>query len=385
MDFDLSEEQLMVRQMARDFAEKEIIPTARQLDREERFPWEILKKMAPLGFLGAGTSPKYGGMGLDWVSYCLLTEEVGRASFALRSIISAHMSLTAQTIEQWGTPEQKQKYLPPMCRGEMLGCFATTEPNIGSDVANIETAAVKDGSHWVLNGTKMFISNGGVAGVALVFAQTDKSKGYRGLTAFLVDKGTPGFTARDIHGKLGLRASNTAELVLEDCRVPQEAVLGNDVGGGFRMAMSAFDKARLCVASGCVGLAQACVDASVEYAKNRVQFGKPIGGHQLVQGIISDMILETEAARLLTFRAACEKNKGKPATIETSMAKYYSSEVAFRAANNAIQIHGGYGFIDEFPVERYLRDVRVATLLEGTSQIHKLIIGRDALGINAFS
>ena len=214
MDFDLNEQQLMVRQTVRDFAEKEIIPVSRQLDREERYPEEILKKMAALGFLGAPIAQEYGGMGLDTVSYCLLIEEIGRANFALRSIVSAHLSLIGQTIEQWGTPEQKKKYLPPMCRGDMLGCFATTEPNIGSDVANIETSAVKDGKHWVLNGTKMFISNGGVAGISLIFAQTDKSKGYRGLTSFLVERGTPGFSSRDIHGKLGLRSSNTAELIL---------------------------------------------------------------------------------------------------------------------------------------------------------------------------
>jgi len=385
MDLDLNEQQLMVRQTVRDFADKEIIPVSRQLDREERFPTEIVKKMSALGFMGAPISQDYGGMGLDTVSYSLLIEEIGRANFGLRSIVSAHLSLIGQTIEQWGTPEQKKKYLPPMCRGDMLGCFATTEPNIGSDVGSIETSAVKDGKYWVLNGTKMFISNGGVAGVALVFATTDKSKGYRGLAGFLVDRGTPGFSSRDIHGKLGLRCSNTAELILDNCRVPEDAILGGQPGSGFKHAMSAFDKARLCVAAGCVGLAQACVDACVEYAKNRKQFGKPIGGHQLVQGIIADMIVETQAARLLTYRAAAERDKGNPATIETSMAKYFSSEIAFRAANNAIQVHGGYGYIDEFPVERYLRDVRVASLLEGTSQVHKLIIGRNALDINAFS
>jgi hypothetical protein len=230
----------------------------------------------------------------------------------------------------------------------------------------------------------MWISNGGVADVALIFAQTDKAKKHRGITAFLVEKGTPGFSSKDIHGKLGLRSANTAELILENCAVPAENVLGQ-VGEGFKIAMTAFDDARLCVAGGCVGLAQACVDASVLYAQTRQQFGKPIGSFQLVQELIADMTVETEAARFLTYRAAHLKNKGMPHTVETSMAKYYASEVALRAANNAIQVHGGWGFSDEYPVERYYRDVKVATLLEGTSQMHKLIIGRNATGLNAFT
>lgn len=383
MDFDLNEEQTMVRNMVREFAEREVIPLAREDDRTERFPWDILEKMAPLGLLGAPVPPEYGGMGLDYLSYAIMIEEIGRASFSLRSIISAHISLAQQTILRWGTEAQKQKYLPKMTRGEFLGCFATTEPNVGSDVASIETTAVLKGGEWVLNGTKMFITNGGVAGLALVFAQTDKSKGYRGITCFLVERGTPGFSSRAIHGKMGVRSSNTAELIFEDCRVPQGNVLG-EVGRGFTVAMTAFDNARLCVAAGCVGLGQACIEACINYAKTRVQFGKPIGSFQLVQEMIADMMVEVEAARLLVYRAAHLKNKGNPATVETSMAKFYASEAAFRAANNAIQLHGGWGYLDDYPLERYLRDSKVATLLEGTSQIHRLIIGRAATGINAF-
>lgn len=383
MDFDFSEEQTMIRNLVRDFAEKEITPRARDDDRNERFPWDILEKMAPLGLLGAPLPEQYGGMGIDHVAYMLMIEELGRASFALRSIVSSHISLVQQTIANWGTEEQKQKYLPRTTKGESLCCFATTEPNVGSDVASIETSAVPDGDYWVLNGNKMWISNGGVAGLALVFAQTDREKKHRGLAAFLVEKDFPGFSSRDIHGKLGLRSANTAELILDDCRVPKENVLGR-VGDGFRVAMSAFDEARLCIAAGCVGLAQACIDASVQYAQTRQQFGKPIASYQLIQEIIADMTVETEAARFLVFRSACLKDKGVPSTVETSMAKYYASEVALRAANNAIQVHGGYGFSDEYPVERYYRDVKVATLLEGTSQMHKLIIGRNATGISAF-
>lgn len=384
MDFDLTEEQIMVRNLMKDFAKNEIIPKARDDDRNERFPWDILDKMAHLGFLGAPLPEEYGGMGIDHIAYALMIEELGYASFALRSIVSVHISLFQQTLNQWGTEEQKQKYLPRTTKGEILGCFATTEPNVGSDISSTETSAVLDGGKWRLNGNKTWISNGGVAGVALIFAQTDKAKKHRGLAAFLVERDTPGFSSRDIHGKLGVRSANTAELILEDCLVPEENLLGQ-VGDGFKIAMSAFDNARLCVAGGCVGLAQACIDASVLYAQTRQQFGKPIGGHQLVQEMIANMIVETEAARFLTYRAAYLKNKGVPSTVETSMAKYYASEVALRAANNAVQIHGGYGYSDEYPVERYYRDVKVATLLEGTSEMHKLIIGRNATGISAFT
>ena len=384
MDFDLTEEQIMIRNLMKDFAKNEILPKARDDDRDERFPRDILDKMAPLGLLGAPLPEEYGGMGIDHIAYVLMMEELGRVSFALRSIVSVHISLFQLTLSQWGTEEQKQKYLPRATKGEILGCFATTEPNVGSDLASIETSAVLDGGKWRLNGNKMWISNGGVAEVALIFAQTDKAKKHRGIAAFLVDRDTPGFSSTDIHGKLGLRSANTAELILKDCVVPEENVLGQ-VGEGFKIAMTAFDNARLCVAAGCVGLAQACIDASVLYAKTRQQFGKPIGSYQLVQEMIADMIVETEAARFLTYRAAYLKDKGVPHTVETSMAKYYASEVALRAANNAIQVHGGWGFSDEYPVERYYRDVKVATLLEGTSQMHKLIIGRNATGLNAFT
>ena len=384
MDFDLTEEQIMIRNLMKDFAKNEILPKARDDDRNERFPGDILDKMAPLGLLGAPLPEKYGGMGIDHIAYVLMIEELGRVSFALRSIVSVHISLFQKTLNQWGTEEQKQKYLPRATKGEILGCFATTEPNVGSDIASTETSAVLDKGKWRLNGNKMWISNGGVADVALIFAQTDKAKKHRGITAFLVEKGTPGFSSTDIHGKLGLRSANTAELILEDCVVAEENVLGQ-VGKGFKIAMTAFDNARLCVAAGCVGLAQACIDASVLYAQTRQQFGKPIGSYQLVQEMIADMIVETEAARFLTYRAAYLKDKGVPHTVETSMAKYYASEVALRAANNAIQVHGGWGFSDEYPVERYYRDVKVATLLEGTSQMHKLIIGRNATGLNAFT
>ncbi len=383
MDFELTEEQAMIRSTLRDFAEKEVAPVARDNNRHERFPADLVKKMGEMGFLGINLPAEYGGGGADYMSYCIMLEELARADLGMAVTASSHISLGGKTISQWGTEAQKQKYLPRLASGEILGCLATTEPNVGSDVSSIETSATLQGDQWELNGNKMWISNGGVAGVAIIIAQTDKSKGGKGLTAFIVERGTPGFSTSDIHNKLGVRSSNTAELILEDCRVPQENMLG-PLGKGMSVALSAFDSARLGVAARTVGVAQACIDASVSYAQTRKQFGKFIGNFQLIQELIADMTVETEAARLLVYRAAAIKDKGDPATVETSMAKYYSSEVAVKAANSAIQIHGSYGYSDEFPVERYFRDVRVSCILEGTSQIHKLIIGRAMTGLSAF-
>ena len=385
MDFDFTEEQAMIRTTVRDFAEKEVAPFARDNNRDERFPVDIVKKMGEMGFLGLNLPVEYGGGGSDYTSYCIMLEELGHADLGMAVTVSSQLSLGGKTILNWGTEEQKQKYLPRLASGEMLGCLATTEPNVGSDISSIETTAALQGDEWVLNGNKMWISNGGVAGVAIVIVQTDKSKGAKGLTAFMVDRDTPGFSSQDIHNKLGMRSSNTAELIFEDCHVPAENMLG-PVGKGMSVALSAFDSARLGVAARTVGVAQACIDASVAYAQTRKQFGKSIGSFQLIQELIADMAVETEAARLLIYRAAAIKDKkGEPATIETSMAKYYASEIAWKAANNALQIHGSYGYSDDYPVERYLRDVRVSSILEGTSQVHKLIIGRAMTGINAFA
>ena len=383
MDFEFSEEQTMIRTMVRDFAEKEIVPVARDNNRYERFPADLVKKLGEMGFLGLNLPSEYGGGGSDYMSYCIMLEELAQADVGMAVTASVHISLCEKTILQWGTEAQKQKYLPRLIRGEILGCLATTEPNVGSDVSSIETSAVLQGDEWVLNGNKMWISNGGVAGIAIIIAQTDKSKGGKGLTAFIVERDTPGFSTEDIHNKLGIRSSNTAELIMEDCHLPQENVLG-PVGKGMSVALSSFDSARLGVAARSIGVAQACIDASVSYVQTRKQFGKEIGSFQLIQEMLADMTVETEAARLLVYRAACLKDKGNPATIETSMAKYYSSEIALKAANNAIQIHGSYGYSDEFPVERYFRDVRVSSILEGTSQMHKLIIGRAKIGLSAF-
>jgi butyryl-CoA dehydrogenase len=383
MYLDLTDEQRAVREMARKFADEYIIPVARDNDINERFPGDIIERMGDLGLLGGPIPVEYGGAGLDYISHALVTEEIGKACSSVRTTISVQISLVELSLASWGTEEQKRRYLPAMCSGKLIGCFGLTEPNAGSDPSGMETSAVADGDHWVLNGHKIWISNGGVAGLAIVFAQTDKSKGNRGIGAFLVDRVTPGFSTREMHGKLGLRASNTGELILEDCRIPKDQLLGK-VGEGFKVAMSALDNGRYSVAAGCVGICQGCVDASVRYAKERKQFGRAIGSFQLVQDLIARMIVDAEAARLLVFRAGHLKNQGRRCTREISMAKYFASEAAVRCALDAIQVHGSYGYSNEYPVERYLRDAKVATIYEGTSQIQKLLIASHDLGIRAF-
>lgn len=384
MDFEFTEEQKMVKEMVRKFAEEEIVPFARENDIKEHFPVEIFKKMAPLGLLGAPIPERYGGGGLDFISDAIIFEEIGRADSSIRTTLSVQASLVELTILNWGTEEQKEKYLPKLCKGEIIGCFALTEPGAGSDAANQSTTAVPTDKGWVLNGTKTWISNGGIADIAVVFAQTDKSKGHKGIAAFIVEKGVTGFTTKEINGKLGLRASNTAELIFEDCDIPKDAMLGK-IGDGFKVAMSALDNGRYGVASGCVGIIQGCIDECVKYAKEREQFGKPIGSFQLIQEKIARMVVDCDASRLLVYRTGGLKNKGIKNTLETSIAKYFASESAVRAATDAIQIFGAYGCSNEYPVERYLRDAKVATIYEGTSEIQKLIIGYHTLGIKAFS
>ncbi|MGH8068395.1 MAG: acyl-CoA dehydrogenase family protein [Candidatus Entotheonellia bacterium] len=383
MHLDLTDEQRAVREMARKFTDEYIVPVARDNDVHERFPGDIIEKMGALGLLGGPVPVEYGGAGLDYISHALVTEEIGKACSSVRTTISVQISLVELSLARWGTEEQKRRYLPAMCSGKLIGCFGLTEPNAGSDPSGMETTAVADGDHWMLNGHKVWISNGGVAGLAIVFAQTDKSKGHRGIGAFLVERGPPGFSTRDMHGKLGLRASNTGELILEDCRIPKDQVLGK-VGEGFKVAMAALDNGRYSVAAGCVGICQGCADASVRYAKERKQFGRAIGSFQLVQDLIARMIVDTEAARLLVFRAGHLKNQGVRCTREISIAKYFASEAAVRCALDAIQVHGSYGYSNEYPVERYLRDAKVATIYEGTSQIQKLLIASHDLGIRAF-
>jgi butyryl-CoA dehydrogenase len=384
MDFELSDEQQLIRETARDFTDNEIVERARENDRNEHFDLELVGKLAQQGYLGAIVPREYGGAGLDYLTYGLVVEEVGRGCSAMRTVISVQTSLVCSSILRWGTEEQKHNYLPKLCSGEWLGCYALTEPDTGSDAANQRTRARRADGGWVINGAKMFISLGNNAKVALVFAQTDPEKGHRGLACFLVDTDQEGFQPQEIHHKMGLRGSDTAAISLDDVWADEDAVLG-EVGDGFKVAMTALDSGRYSVAAGCVGICQGCVDASVRYSKEREQFGRPIASFQLVQAMISNMLLETDAARMLVWRAGWLKDSGKPNTTETSIAKLYATEAAVRCANTAIQVHGGSGYVDDYPVERYLRDVRVTTLYEGTSQIQQLIIGRALTGINALT
>jgi alkylation response protein AidB-like acyl-CoA dehydrogenase len=339
-------------------------------------------KIAAQGYLGAIVPNEYGGAGLDYLTYGLIVEQIGRGDSAMRTVVSVQTSLVCSAILRWGTEEQKQRYLPKLCSGEWLACFALTEPDTGSDAANQRTRARRTDSGWVINGAKMFISMGSHAKLALVFAQTDPEQGYRGLACFLVETDQPGYQPQVIHHKLGLRGSDTAAISLDDVEAADDAILG-EIGDGFKVAMSALESGRYSVASGCVGICQGCLDASIRYSKEREQFGRPIAAFQLVQEMIADMALETEAARMLVWRAAYLKDNGRPNSTETSIAKLFATEAAVRCANAAIQVHGGSGYVDDYPVERYLRDARVTTLYEGTSQIQKLIIGRALTGVNA--
>jgi alkylation response protein AidB-like acyl-CoA dehydrogenase len=383
IEFELTDEQRLVKETAREFADNEIAPRARENDRHERFDTELVEKLAEIGFLGPIIAEEYGGRGIDYRTYGLIVEEVGRADSSARTVVSVVTSLVGSSIERWGSEEQKREWLPRLCSGE-LGCFGLTEPGTGSDAANLGTRAAKVDGGWRISGQKMFISLGNYSKVALIFAQTDPAQGHRGIACFLVPTDSAGFSAQEIHGKLGLRASDTAELALDGVEVPDDALLG-EVGDGFKIAMTALDSGRFSVASGCVGICQGCVDSSVAYSKEREQFDRPIASFQLVQEMIADMVVETDAARALVWRAAWLKDTGQPNTTETSIAKLYATEAAVRCANTAIQVHGGSGYVDDYPVERYLRDARVTTLYEGTTQIQKLIIGRAVTGVNAMT
>jgi alkylation response protein AidB-like acyl-CoA dehydrogenase len=373
VDFALTPEQELVRVFVRGFCDREIAPFARDWDRTEEMDRGVVPKLAEAGYLGAWE--------LDTVSYCLVMEELGRADSSVRGLVSVNVGLVGKTIKRWGRDDQREEWLGRLGAGE-LGCYALTEPGSGSDPSSLVTRAERDGDGWRISGSKIFITQGSWASVALVFARSG-GEGTRGITAFLVPTDTDGYEARRIKGKLGLRAQDTAELFLDGVRVPDSARLGGE-GEGFKVAMSALDNGRISLAAGCVGIAQGCLDACVAYAAERRQFGRPIAQFQLVQELIAEMAVETRAARLLTWEAADASDSGRPHTLESSVAKYYASEVSVRAANAAVQVHGGYGYVDEYPVGKYLRDARVATLYEGTSQVQKLIIGRALTGESAF-
>jgi acyl-CoA dehydrogenase len=383
MDLRLSDEHSQLRDLARGWVDKEVLPHAAGWDQAEAVDQDIIPKLGDVGFLGLGIPEEHGGSGGDHLGYCLMLEELGRGDSSVRGIVSVSLGLVASTIARHGTGEQKHRFLPGLCAGQSLGCFALTEPESGSDPTSLTMRAVRDGGDWLLTGSKLFITNGTRADIALVFARSG-GPGAKGITAFLVPTGTSGFDRREIKGKLGLRGQATAELNLTDVRVPDHLRLGGE-GEGFPIAMSALDKGRISVAAGCVGIARGCLEVSVRYATEREQFGKPIARHQLIQEMLADMAVDTDAARLLTWRAAHLLDCGQPFRAEASMAKLYASEAAVRAASNAIQIFGGYGYTDENPVAKYLRDARVTTLYEGTSQIQKLLIGRALTGVSAFA
>ncbi|MFF3494251.1 acyl-CoA dehydrogenase family protein [Streptomyces sp. NPDC002795] len=383
MNLELSEEQTAVRRLAKDFVDREIAPNVVAWDRAEEVDRGIVKKLGEVGFLGLTIDEEYGGSGGDHFSYTLVTEELGRGDSSVRGIVSVSLGLVTKPIQQWANEEQKRHWIPRLTAGEALGCFGLTEPGHGSNPADLQTRAVRDGDEYVINGTKIFITNGTWADVVLLFARTNDTPGHKGISAFLVPTDTPGLTRNTIHGKLGLRGQTTAELVLEDVRVPASAMMGPE-GKGFSIAMSALAKGRMSVAAGCVGIAQAALDAAVGYAGEREQFGKSIASYQLVQELISDIAVDVDAARLLTWRVADLVDRGEDFATAASKAKLFASEAAVRAANNALQVFGGYGYIDEYPVGKLLRDARVMTLYEGTSQIQKLIIGRALTGVSAF-
>ncbi|MBC7249735.1 MAG: acyl-CoA dehydrogenase [Anaerolineae bacterium] len=378
MDFELTEEQQMIRKMAHDFAEKEIAPIAQETDAEGKFPWEIIRKMAALGFLGLPFPEEYGGAGADNVSLALVMEEIARVCGSTAITLDAHTSLCCEPIYLFGTEAQKQEYLPKLCSGEWIGAFGLTEPGAGSDAGATKTRAVREGDQWVINGQKCFITNGSIADVVIITAVTDPGRGTRGISSFIIEKGTPGFRPGRDEEKMGLKGSITSELFFEDCRIPAENLLGRE-NEGFKQFLVTLDGGRIAIAAMALGLAQGAFERALAYSKERVQFGQPICNFQAIQWMLADMATELDAARLLVYRAAWLKDRGLPFTKEAAMAKLFTSEMAERVCYKAIQIHGGYGYTKEYEVERMYRDQRLCAIGEGTSEIQRLVIARQLL------
>jgi len=378
MDLKLNEEQEMIRKMAREFAEKEVAPIAAEMDEKGEVPFANIKKMAELGFLGLTMPEEYGGSALDTISYCIAIEEISKACAATAIVMAVQNSLVNHILLKFGTDEQKKKYLTDLATGAKIGAFALTEPGAGTDSASQMTTAVLQGDHYVINGTKHFITNGGFADIVLLFGMTDKSKGHRGITGFIVEKGTPGFSVGKQEHKMGIRASNTCELVFEDCKVPAANRLGGE-GDGFKIAMIALDAGRIGVGAQAVGIAQSALDKSVAYAKTRVQFNQPIAQFQAIQFMLADMATQVEAARLLVYNAALKKDAGERFSKEASMAKLFAAEMSGFVTSKAVQIHGGYGYMKEYPVERYFRDAKITELYEGTSEVQRMVIASNLL------
>ena len=377
MDFQLTEEHRMVQSMVREFASKEILPVAAELDRTETFPQEIIKKAAALGLMGMVVPERYGGAGMDAIAYVVAHEELARASAGVQTIITVSNSLVADPILRYGTQAQRQRYLPGLCDGTRLGCYCLTEPSSGSDAMSLSTTARRDGDEWVLRGTKAFVSSGVEADTCIVYARTGQ-EGARGISAFIVEKSFPGIAVGKIEKKLGIKCSSTSEIVLDDCRVPADNVLG-DLGAGGKIALSALDGGRLGIAAQAIGIARAALEDSIAYASERQQFGRPIAEFQAIQWMLADMATRIEASRLLAYRAAYLRQQGQRYTKEASMAKLFASETAMWASHKAVQIHGGYGYIQDYAVERYFRDAKITEIYEGTSEIQRLVIARNVM------
>lgn len=376
LDFSLTQEQKLFQKTIREFCEKEIKPIASKIDQEEYFPEKLYKKMGQMGLLAMTVPQKYGGAGIDRISYMIALEEISRFCGSTGLTAEAHNSLGVGHIYEKGTEQQRKKYLPKLLNGEGLAAWALTEPNAGSDASSLQTMAVLDGDEWVLNGTKQFITSGDLALVTTVMAKTDKTQGARGISAFIVEKNTPGLKVGQLEDKLGLRGSHTAELILEDCRIPRDNLL-DKVGNGFIGAMNILDRGRTAIGAMSVGIARGALEESIEYAKQRQQFGKPIGKNQAIQWMISEMATQIDAARLLVFRAAHLEDQTMNFTKEAAMAKYFASEIAMNATVKAMQIFGGYGYTREYPLERYYRDIKLCQIGEGTTEVQKMIIARQ--------
>ena len=378
MDFELTDEQELIREAVREFADTEVAPIAAELDRDHRFPSELLPKMAELNIMGMPYPEKFGGAGADYVSYVLAVEEISRACASTGCILSAHSSLATWPVYKFGTDAQKDRYLSDLASGRHLGAFALTEPAAGTDAGAGTCTALLKGDEYVLNGSKIFITNAPFAEIYIVFAKTDPAQGTRGMSAFIVEKDTPGFSVGEAEHKLGIRGSSTPPLYFSDCHIPSDALLGGE-GNGFKIAMQTLDGGRIGIAAQALGIAQAALDASVAYAKERVQFGKPIATLQAIQWMIADMATEIDAARLLVYRAASCMDNGRPYSTEGAMAKLFASETATRVCGKAIQIHGGYGYTESYPVERNCRDAKITEIYEGTSEVQRMVIARSYL------
>lgn len=379
MNFDLNEDHLMIQEMVRKFAAQEVAPKAAYYDRTTEFPWETIKKMAELNLLSISTPPEYGGAGLDAISYAIVIEELSKACASTGVIVAVHNTLAQLPIYTWGTEEQKKNYLPLLAEGKIIGAYALSEAGAGSDAASLQTTAKRDGDYYILNGSKVFITNAIAAGIFIAYATLNKTEGAKAITAFIVEKDFPGFKVGRHEEMMGIRASGTCELIFENCKIPAANCLGEE-GGGFKIALATLDSGRISIGAQAVGIASAALEASMKYSQERHQFGQPISNFQLIQEKLVQMAVDIDAARLLVYRASYLKDQGKPFTKEASMAKLFASKMAVQAGIEAVQIFGGYGYTKEYPVERHMRDAKITEIYEGTSEVQKMVIARKLLG-----